>query len=246
MRRRLGTALLRLFTVQGSWNYERMMGVGAGVAEEALLRDLPGGATGTAYRSAVARGARYFNAHPYLAGLAVGATARAEHEGAPPEQIERLRTALCGPLGSVGDRLVWAGWLPFTAGLAVAGVALGLGWPAVLGFLIVYNAGHVALRSWALRQGWLRGLKVAAALQAPWLQRAGRLAGPGMALGTGVCLPLAAVWLAGAFEPWARIALAAFAAAGLLLLRALPGHVSGLRLGLGLVAVALVAGWVWP
>ena len=175
-----------------------------------------------------------------------GATARAEHEGAPPEQIERLRTALCGPLGSVGDRLVWAGWLPFTAGLAVAGVALGLGWPAVLGFLVVYNAGHVALRSWALRQGWLRGLKVAAALQAPWLQRAGRLAGPGMALGTGVCLPLAAVWLAGAFEPWARIALAAFAATGLLLLRALPGHVSGLRLGLGLVAVALVAGWVWP
>jgi len=246
MRRRLGTALLRLFTVQGSWNYERLMGVGAGVAEESLLRDLPGGPTGTAYHSAVARGARYFNAHPYLAGLAVGATARAEHEGAPPEQIERLRTALCGPLGSVGDRLVWAGWLPFTAGLAVAGVALGLGWPAVLGFLFVYNAGHVALRYWALRQGWLRGLKVAGALQAPWLQWAGRLAGPAMALGTGVCLPLAAVWLAGAFEPWARIALAAFAAAGLLLLRALPGHVSGLRLGLGLVAVALVAGWVWP
>ena len=246
MRRRLGTALLRLFTVQGSWNYERMMGVGAGVAEEPLLRDLPGGATGAAYRSAVARGARYFNAHPYLAGLAVGATARAEHEGAPPEQIERLRTALCGPLGSVGDRLVWAGWLPLTAGLAVAAVALGLGWPAVLGFLVVYNAGHVALRSWALRQGWLRGLKVAAALQAPWLQRAGKLAGPAMALGSGLSLPLAAVWLAGAFEPWARIALAAFAAAGLLILRALPGHVTGLRLGLGLVAVALVAGWVWP
>ncbi len=245
MKRRLGTALLRLFTLQGSWNYERMIGVGTGVAEEPLLRDLPGGPGGAAYRAAVARGARFFNAHPYLAGLAVGAAARAEYDGAPGDQIERLRTALCGPLGSVGDRLVWAGWLPLTAGLAVAGVALGLGSAAVVGFLVVYNLGHVALRWWALRQGWRHGLSVVVALRAPWLQRAVALAGPGMALGAGLSLPLAAVWLAGAFEPWARIALAGCAGAGLLALRLLPRQVSGLRLGLGLVAVALVAGWVW-
>ena len=89
-----GRTLLRLFTVQGSWDYERMQGVGMGVAEEPLLRDLRGGGNGTAYRSAVARGAHFFNAHPYLCGLAVGATARAEHEGVPAEQVERLRTAL--------------------------------------------------------------------------------------------------------------------------------------------------------
>ena len=246
MTRHFGTALLRLFTLQGSWNYERMIGVGTGVAEEPLLRDLPGGPTGAAYHSALARGAHFFNAHPYLAGLAVGAAARAEHDGAAADQIERLRTALSGPLGSVGDRLVWAGWLPLTAGLAVAGVALGLGWTAVLGFLVVYNVGHVALRWWALRQGWRLGLKVVAALQAPWLQRAIALVGPGMGLGVGLGLPLAAVWLAGAFAPWARIALAGFAGAGLLLLRMLPRQVSGLRLGLGLVAVALVAAWLWP
>ena len=246
MTRHFGTALLRLFTLQGSWNYERMIGVGTGVAEEPLLRDLPGGPTGAAYHSALARGAHFFNAHPYLAGLAVGAAARAEHDGAAADQIERLRTALSGPLGSVGDRLVWAGWLPLTAGLAIAGVASGLGWTAVLGFLIVYNAAHVALRWWALRQGWRLGLKVVAALQAPWLQRAIALVGPGMGLGVGLGLPLAAVWLAGAFAPWARIALAGFAGAGLLLLRMLPRQVSGLRLGLGLVAVALVAAWLWP
>ena len=245
MKRRFGTALLRLFTLQGSWNYERMIGVGTGVAEEPLLRDLPGGPGGPAYRSAVARGAQFFNAHPYLAGLAVGAAARAEHDGAPGDQIERLRTALCGPLGSVGDRLVWAGWLPLTASLAIAGVALGLGSAAVAAFLVVYNLGHVALRWWALRQGWQHGLKVVVALQAPWLQRAVALAGPGMALGAGLSLPLAAVWLAGAFEPWARVALAACAGVGLLAIRMLPRQVSGLRLGLGLVAVALVVGWVW-
>ena len=116
-RPKLVRTLLRLFTVQGSWNYERMQGIGVGVAEEPLLRDLraEGGSDGVAYRTAVARGAHFFNAHPYLCGLAVGAAARAEHDGVPPEQVERLRTALCGPLGSLGDRLVWAGWLPFTS-----------------------------------------------------------------------------------------------------------------------------------
>jgi len=70
------------------------------------------------------RQSAYFNAHPYLAAVAVGALARAELAGVPPERIERFRTALSGPLGSVGDRLVWAGWLPFCS--LVALVAFGV------------------------------------------------------------------------------------------------------------------------
>src|SRR5439155_246973 len=46
----LGRSLLRLFTVQGSWNYERLQGIGVGVAEEPLLRDLRAGENGAAYR----------------------------------------------------------------------------------------------------------------------------------------------------------------------------------------------------
>src|SRR5207248_7810178 len=181
---------LRLFTVQGSWNYERMQGVGMGVAEEPLLRDLRVAGNGAVYRAAVARGAHFFNAHPYLCGLAVGAAARAEHEGVPPEQVERLRTALCGPLGSLGDRLVWAGWLPFTSGLAVAGVALGFGMSAVLGFLLVYNVGHVALRWWALRAGWTYGARVALALHQPLVRWAADRTGPQSPLDLGCRLPL--------------------------------------------------------
>src|SRR5256885_2471508 len=209
-----GRSLLRLFTVQGSWNYERMQGVGMGVAEEPLLRDLRVAGNGVVYRAAVARGAHFFNAHPYLCGLAVGAAARAEHEGVPPEQVERLRTALCGPLGSLGDRLVWAGWLPFTSGLALIGVALGLGLPAVLGFLVLFNAGHVALRWWALRAGWTHGVRVAVALRQPLLQRATAVSGPAMALMVGAALPLAAQYLISGFEGWWRVALAGVAAGG--------------------------------
>jgi PTS system mannose-specific IID component len=234
----LARTFLRLFAVQGSWNYDRMLGLGVGVAAEPLLRDLQTGPDDTAYRAAVARSARFFNSHPYLAGLAVGAAARAEHDGAAPAQI--------GPLGSLGDRLVWAGWLPFVASAAMAAVALGAGWIAVAGFLIVYNAGHVALRWWALREGWALGAKVGSALHSPVLQRATAWAIPAMALMTGFALPLVAHTLAEPFTGWERGALAGAAVSGFLLLQWLRGALDGLRLGLAFVALALVAGWLWP
>ena len=240
--RGLGRALLRLFAVQGSYNYERMLGLGVGVAEEPLLRDL---ADGT-YRPAVARGAHFFNAHPYLIGLAVGAAARAEHDGAPPDQIERLREALCGPLGSLGDRLVWAGWLPFLSGLALVAVSLGAGWGTVAAFLIVYNIGHVVLRWWALRAGWIHGLRVSTALHHPVLHRATALLGPAMAFAVGLALPLAARYLAAPFPRWGQLAAVVTAGVAFLLLRWRGDRLSGLRIALGLAAVALVVGWIWP
>ncbi|HET7791601.1 MAG TPA: PTS system mannose/fructose/sorbose family transporter subunit IID [Gemmatimonadales bacterium] len=245
MKPALGTSLLRLFTLQGSWNYERMMGVGMGVATEPLLRDLPGGPGGEAYRAALARHSRFFNSHPYLAGLAVGAGARAEYDGVPPEQIERLRTALCGPLGAVGDRVVWAGWLPFTSALAIAGVARGAGWAAVALFLLVYNIGHVALRWWALRSGWKLGMSVAQALRHPLLQRAAAVMGPAMAVAMGAALPLAAVYLGARFSGAWIAAFGGVTALAFILLRAFPSRLTGLRVGLIAVVIALLGGAAW-
>jgi PTS system mannose-specific IID component len=183
---------LRLLAIQASWNYESLMGTGIAFCAEPALRRLPGGPDGTPYREALARECRYFNAHPYLASLAVGALARAELDGAPAATIERFRTALCGPLGSVGDRLVWAGWLPACSLLALALVGLGSP-PAVVvaAFLIVYNVGHVALRVWGLNAGLARGLKVAGALGSPVFRRGPEYIARVGALVAGVALPLA-------------------------------------------------------
>jgi len=238
----LARALLRLFAVQGSYNYERMLGVGVGVAEEPLLRDL----AKEKYRPAVARGAHFFNAHPYMAGLAIGAAARAEHDGAAPDQIERLREALCGPLGSLGDRLVWAGWLPFLSGLTLAAIGLGAGWVAVAGFFFVYNIGHVALRWWALKAGWTHGTRVSVALHHPVLQKTGAVLGPAMALAVGAALPLTAAYLSAPFDSWARLALAIVAGLSFLALRLRGDRLNGLRLSLVIAALALIAGVLWP
>ena len=84
----------RMFALQGSWNYETLNGTGVGFSIEPALRLLPGGVNGQAYRAALARESRYFNAHPYLAGVAVGALTRAELDGVDATRIDRFRTAL--------------------------------------------------------------------------------------------------------------------------------------------------------
>ncbi|HVE80086.1 MAG TPA: PTS system mannose/fructose/sorbose family transporter subunit IID [Gemmatimonadaceae bacterium] len=181
----------RLLAIQGSWNYEILLGNGIGFCVDPALRTLPGGADGAAYGAALARQSRYFNAHPYLASVAVGALARAELDGEDPERIERFRTALAGPLGSVGDRLVWAAWLPFCSLLGLAAFGLGAGpLAAVLLFLVPYNAGHLALRAWGLRVGFRHGLRVAGALGTPILRQGPPYVARAAALVAGVAIPL--------------------------------------------------------
>ncbi len=189
---------VRLLAIQGAWNYETLLGNGIGFCVEPALRLLPGGPDGDAYRAALARQCRYFNAHPYLAAIAVGALARAELEGEVPERIERFRTALCGPLGSVGDRLVWAGWLPLCSLVALAAFGLGTGpFATVMIFLLLYNAGHLGLRAWGLRTGWKLGMRVASALGAPVLRQGPDHIARVAAFTAGVAIPLALVAVIG-------------------------------------------------
>lgn len=237
------TIFTRMLAIQGSWNYENLIGNGIGFCVEPALRLLPGGTEGPEFRAAMTRESAYFNAHPYLAAVAVGALARAELSGVPAGRIERFRTALCGPLGSVGDRLVWAGWLPFCSLLAL--VAFGVGArPVVIVaiFLLTYNVGHLALRAWGLHVGWTRGLGVASALANPVL-RAGpaHLARAASAV-AGVALPLvAARLLGGSRASLIGVVLAAAVVAAVVLVR-LHGRVEGWKLALVLIALfALVS-----
>jgi PTS system mannose-specific IID component len=219
----------RTLAVQGSWNYETMIGNGIAFAVEPALRLLPGGRGGEAYRAAMARQCGYFNAHPYLASVAIGALARAELDGERPEMIERFRTACCGPLGSVGDRLVWAGWLPVCALLALTAFGLGTS-PAgvVLLFLGSYNAGHVALRVWGLRAGYRHGLRVAGALGTPLLRQGPAHLARAAALLAGIGLPVAVRGVIGPARG-ALFGVMAAAAIGAIVLARLQGRVEGWR-----------------
>jgi PTS system mannose-specific IID component len=227
---------LRLLAIQGSWNYEILLGNGIGFCVEPALRLLPEGIHSDHFKSALARESKYFNAHPYLASVAVGALARAELDGEPPERIERFRTALCGPLGSVGDRLVWAGWLPFCSLLALAVFGLGGGPVLVLSvFLGSYNIGHFALRWWGLRTGWKNGLRVASALGNPVLRNGPQQIGRVAALATGFAIPLALSRVIGPGRVMLGGVLVGVVFGALILVR-LQARIEGWRLALFLLA----------
>jgi PTS system mannose-specific IID component len=222
----------RLFAIQGTWNYETLIGNGIGFCIEPALRLLPGGVHTPAFKEALARESKYFNAHPYLASFAVGALARAELDGEPPGRIERFRTALPGPLGSVGDRLVWAGWVPLCSFTALAVFGLGGGPIVVLAtFLGLYNAGHLALRAWGLRMGWRRGLGVAQALANPVFRRGPELLAAMAAFAAGLGVPLAMMRIIGPGRTLLGVVLVAATLGALLIVR-LTGRIEGWRLAL--------------
>ena len=228
---------LRMLSIQSGWNYEVLLGTGIAFCVEPALRLLEGGPGGAAYRDALARQSQYFNAHPYLASLAVGALARAELDREPPARIERFRTAMCGPLGSVGDRLVWAAWLPFCSLVGLAAFGAGLG-PAgvVILFLALYNAGHIALRVWGLETGWRRGLGVASALGNPLLRQAPPHIARAAALVAGFAVPLALDNIIGAGRGLFGAVLVGSAIGALVLIR-LHGRAEGWPIALVLLAL---------
>ncbi|MFI5279304.1 MAG: PTS system mannose/fructose/sorbose family transporter subunit IID [Gemmatimonadales bacterium] len=241
-----GRVLARMFTLQAAWNYERLQGIGFAHAAEPALRALPGGRDGERYPAALSRQARFFNAHPYLAGLAVGAAVRAELDGEPAERIARFREALCGPLGSIGDRLFWASWLPTCSMIGLIAYALGARmWAAVL-FLVLYNAAHLTCRVWGLRAGWERGSQVVAALQGPFLRTVGGLAAPCAGLAVAVAVPIVFVrQLAGANVTTVQAA-AAGVALVLALMRLGGARLTGVRLATLVLGLTFIAGIVWP
>ncbi len=123
-------------------------------------------------QASVLRHLESFNTHPYLASLAVGALARLEFEGASGDEITRFRVALRGPLGTLGDRTVWAEWRPFCllVSITLFGLDLNPLWCALV-FLGVYNTGHVWIRVWGFRCGWQQGRDVGRLLRTFPFQR---------------------------------------------------------------------------
>lgn len=163
-RRAVASTFARSLLIQGSWNYHTMLGGGFAFAMLPGLRRIYA-AEPERLEAAVARHVEHFNAHPYLASVALGAALRMEADGSDADSVRRFKLAVRGPLGSLGDTLVWATWLPGVAVLSLALYWLGApGAVAVVFFLVVYNAGHVGLRAWGLLAGLRAGREVGRAL----------------------------------------------------------------------------------
>lgn len=245
MRSGFARALWRLCSVQGAWNYERMTGVGMGHAAEPLLEDLKS-ADPARHAEAAVRAAEYFNSHPYLAGVALGALVRAEYDLVPGTQISRLRAALTSPLGALGDQFFWAGVVPAAMGFAVLGVVAGYGLWSIGAILLLYNAGRIATGVWALRTGLANGVKVGVALGDSWLPRWASPAGLVAGAAVGLAVPLAADWLLGPFDLEAVGVTVITLLAGLVASWRLGPRITAVKFGLAAIGLALILAWGLP
>ncbi|MBT8403777.1 MAG: PTS system mannose/fructose/sorbose family transporter subunit IID [Gemmatimonadetes bacterium] len=230
---------LRGMFVQASWNYRTMQGNGMAWAMLPVLRR----ASEERRAAALDRHAEHFNGHPYFDSVALGALSRLEVDEADPETIRRFRAAIRGPLGALGDRVVWATAVPSFALLAAVLYWMGVpGAVVAFVFLVAYNALHLAIRAQGFALGWEAGTAVGPRLRGLDLTgRAERFAALTLALvGVVSGVLLAGGRGVGALEwPWFVAALGAF----------FVGYVGGVRLWrptaivtVGAVAILLALG----
>jgi len=158
--------------------------------------------------------------------------------------MSRFRTALAGPLGSVGDKLVWAGSSPIASAVGLILAVLISPVVGVVVMLALNNTINISMRTWALRAGWESGLSVGNRLGIPLLKWGLNVAGPGTAFALGLMLPMVTAWLVADFGPNGVMAAGAIAAVGILLARWLWTTLGGIRYGLLVVILAALAGWL--
>ena len=116
----------------------------------------------------------FLNAHPVMAAFALGALRKRLEAGDAETQFEALtewKQSLCGPLGMIGDALIWDRWKP----MVFASGALVLSWTATpsiwlavaITCLIVYNTPLAYARIRGIREGYRLGSAVLSALNRP-------------------------------------------------------------------------------
>jgi len=157
----------RSFFIQAVWNYQSMISIGFCFALAPVARKL---FKDSERRSAfINRHLNFFNAHPYFSSFALGAIAKVEHDLVLEEnddyyKLDRLKNALIGPLGAIGDQLVWATIKPASILVGLLGVMLLPGFQTKIVFVVVllalYNIPHIYIRIFGLIKGYKAGFEI--------------------------------------------------------------------------------------
>jgi mannose/fructose/N-acetylgalactosamine-specific phosphotransferase system component IID len=138
----------RQFLLQGCWNYEGMQNVGFAYSILPALRDRYEGRPEDLSRG-LKRHLEFFNTHPAMAAVILGAAIRLEERvaagKADPRAVGTFKVGLMGSLGAIGDSYFWGALKPMAS---AAGAILALVHPllGIATLLFLYNSSHLALR----------------------------------------------------------------------------------------------------
>ena len=158
----------RSFTLLGSFNYERMEGLGFLYAMmpslKRIWKDDPEG-----YKAALHRHIAAFNMtvapSPFVMGIAVAMEELAhDNENFDVESINAVKVSLMGPLSGIGDTFFWGIFKVIACSLGVSFASQGsiLG-PIIL--LLAFNIPNFLTRYYCLKIGYNNGSKLLENLQ---------------------------------------------------------------------------------
>lgn len=148
---------MRQFLLQGCWNYEGMQNVGFAYSMMPALRDRYRDRPDDLKR-AVKRHLEFFNTHPAMAAVILGATIGIEERIAAaevdPRAVGTFKVGLMGSLGAIGDSYFWGALKPMAS---VAGAIVALAHPllGIAVLLALYNTSHLTIRM----RGFAAGLR---------------------------------------------------------------------------------------
>ena len=164
---------LKSFLIQAVWNYQSMQSIGFCFALSPVGKKLF--KSNEQRKEFYNRHLNFFNAHPYFSSFALGAITKIEEELAAKENpdyeiIARFKNALIGPLGAIGDQLVWATIKPTSVLIGLIGVVFIVDVQAKIYFifllLIIYNIPHIYIRLFGIFKGYNKGFEVSQVLNA--------------------------------------------------------------------------------
>jgi N-acetylgalactosamine PTS system EIID component len=163
-------AIWNLF-LQASYDTRRRQALGMSAAMASIRHLWPDAQDRRAF---LLRHLEPMNTNPAMAGPLLGALARLEQRAADGDgealaQVSHLRRVLEGPLAATGDALFWAGLRPL-AGLAGAIAAWQCGALGPMGFAIVYNAIHLAVRLGGVFWGYAKAERIHELMRARWVK----------------------------------------------------------------------------
>jgi PTS system mannose-specific IID component len=140
--------IIRSLFIQATNNFERMLSLGFLFALWPLIKIIY--RTPESRREAVIRHLSFFNTQPYFANCILGVVAHVELRGGEnlDREVSRVKRAMMGALGAIGDDLFWAGLIPAAALTALVWYVVSPrhAFIGAISALVIYNVFHLWAR----------------------------------------------------------------------------------------------------
>lgn len=149
----------RSFTLEGSWNYERMAHLGYAYSMIPVLKKLY--TKKEDLSRALQRHLEFMNITPHIVTLLLGISTAMEEQNVNDENfdessISSVKTGLMGPIAGIGDSFFWGTLKIIAAGVGVSLAAQGNLLGPIL-FFLIFNIPHWILRYVCMFGGYKLG-----------------------------------------------------------------------------------------